>query len=400
MPAPRPSAPLYTRAFAYACALHFAGGMGLSMFILFPLYVRALGGDELTIGLLAGVANVSAVAIRWPVGRGLDSGRRRLVLLLASGVHVAVWLVLGAAGALNLAMVAGVAVYGIAAGTLFATYFTVASAIIPPARRTEGMAMFGVWGMLPNGLGPALGEYLLAHGGFSLYFSAAAGFAVLALLIAARLRLAPREAPAPAAAPPESDTRFRVRPVASLLLITLVFGLSCNSLFTFLAPYVHETGVAPAGQFFLAYALTAVTVRVLGGRLPDRLGPYWVLLPALICFVAGVASIAAATTPRMLLASGILCGLGHGYTFPILTALVIARTPPSAYGMALSMFTAVFDVGNTIGGPFLGAVARARGYPFMFGLTAALMAIVVAAAWRPRHGLPGGGSTAATSRAA
>ena len=40
MPGESQRDPLYTRAFWHACATHFSGAMGLSMFILFPLYVR------------------------------------------------------------------------------------------------------------------------------------------------------------------------------------------------------------------------------------------------------------------------------------------------------------------------------------------------------------------------
>ena len=38
---------------------------------------------------------------------------------------------------------------GIGIGTLFATYFTCASDLIPAQRRTEGLALFGIFGILP-----------------------------------------------------------------------------------------------------------------------------------------------------------------------------------------------------------------------------------------------------------
>ena len=51
-------------------------------------------------------------------------------------------------------------------GALFATYFTYAADLAPPERRTEGIAIFGVAGLLSSGIGPALGEIVLDHGGY------------------------------------------------------------------------------------------------------------------------------------------------------------------------------------------------------------------------------------------
>src|SRR3989442_9526345 len=94
MPSESPVAPLYTRTFWHACSIHFTGAMAQSMFILFPLYVRHLGGNELTIGALAGTASAAAVAIRWPVGRGLDRLGRRRILFIASGLQAIAWMLL------------------------------------------------------------------------------------------------------------------------------------------------------------------------------------------------------------------------------------------------------------------------------------------------------------------
>ena len=55
-------APLYTRDFVTACLIHLAGALSLAMWMLQPLYVRALGGTEVTIGLVLGVSTATSVA--------------------------------------------------------------------------------------------------------------------------------------------------------------------------------------------------------------------------------------------------------------------------------------------------------------------------------------------------
>src|SRR5437667_11728148 len=88
-PRVNPTPRLYTRPFWIACASHFTGGMSLGMFLLFPLFVRALGGDELTIGLVLGSGLAVSVGLRPAVGALLDRLGRRRVLLAAGAVNVA-----------------------------------------------------------------------------------------------------------------------------------------------------------------------------------------------------------------------------------------------------------------------------------------------------------------------
>ena len=76
--------PLYTRAFWTAWVIHFTGAMSHAMFVLFPLYVLRIGGDELLIGLLLGVSLAVSVAVRPFVGVLLDRVGRRRELLWAS----------------------------------------------------------------------------------------------------------------------------------------------------------------------------------------------------------------------------------------------------------------------------------------------------------------------------
>src|ERR1051326_1797056 len=78
---------LYTPAFWLACAIHFSGGMSFGMFLLFPLFIRALGGDELTIGVVLGTGLAASVALRPLVGTLLDRVGRRRVLLWSGAVN-------------------------------------------------------------------------------------------------------------------------------------------------------------------------------------------------------------------------------------------------------------------------------------------------------------------------
>jgi MFS family permease len=71
----------------------------------------------------------------------------------------------------------------------------------------------------------------------------------------------------------------------------------------------------------------------------------------------------------------LLCGVGHGFTFPILFGLVVTRTPEANRGAAMALFTALFDLGLLVGGPTFGWLIERAGYAAMFRAGAGLTAL-------------------------
>src|SRR5690606_22312439 len=142
----------------------------------------------------------------------------------------------------------------------------------------------------------------------------------------------------------------------------------------------HVTGVQTC-------ALPIFLTRVVGGRIPERVGPRNVLVPALLAYAIGLALTPFTSTQPPLLALGALCGAGHGYAFPILNVLTVARTPGHVRGAVVSLYTAMIDLGQMAGAPLLGAIAM-RSFPAMF-LTAAgaLVLAVLAVRFADRPGV-------------
>jgi MFS family permease len=152
------------------------------------------------------------------------------------------------------------------------------------------------------------------------------------------------------------------RRLLSIWLVGTVFATASAAIFVFMKTYLLETKAGTVGMFFAAYALTAVALRLGLGWVPDRIGPVRVFFPAVVVFASGLLLLAFARSPLALVASGVLTGAGHGYAFPILAGLVVARAPSSERGAALSIFTAIFDVGMLLGGPLFGWVIAASSH--------------------------------------
>jgi len=365
---------LYTPAFWLACAIHFTGGMSVAMFLLFPLFVRSLGGDELAIGGLLGLGMASSVATRPLVGLVLDRLGRRGVLLVAGALNALLCPPFVAVRTVGPALAVLATAHFVVAGALFAAYFTYAADLVPATRRVEGIAIFGIAGIAPNGLGPALGEAIIARSGYALFFLVAAGFATLSTLLSGLAREAPRTtAVSSGLGRGVGDVLLRGG-LGRILLATAIFGAGSDAAFFYVAPYTRDLGIERAAPFFAAYATMTIVVRLVGRRLPDRVGPHAFAIPFFAVFAIGLTTLMFLPHPGILVAAGIACGAGHGTLFPVLNGIAVGRTPPRHHGMVVSLYTAALDTGAVLGLPLCGVIAHAAGYRTMFG-TMALAAV-------------------------
>ena len=115
-------------------------------------------------------------------------------------------------------------------------------------------------------------------------------------------------------------------------------------------------------------------MRILLGWLPDRIGPKRVLFPSLTALAMGFAVLAYADRAQDVLVAGVLCGLGHGFIFPILFGLVVTRTREADRGSAMAIYTALFDLGIVVGAPSFGCASGDAGFAAAFIGAAVLVA--------------------------
>ena len=350
-----PAEPLLTRPFVACFVANLAQGISFNLFLHFPGFLKELGSSEVEIGLVTSSTALAAVGVRPWVGRSMDARGRRPLILWGAALNVvvcALYLMIEGVGPWVLAIRVA---HGLAEALMFSALFTYAADHVPVSRRTEGLALFGVSGMLPISLGGLLGDALLVRFDYAAIFAAATGFAVVAIFLSLPLHDAPRS---PAGREPARS--FRVVAVQCDLLpmwlVGTAFSLALAAVFVFIKPFVLETGLGTVGLFFTSYTGVALVLRLCFAWLPDRVGPKRLLFPALGTLVLGFLLLAWAQTPRDVLLAGACCGAGHGYTFPILFGMVVTRAREAERGAVLSIFTALFDAGVLVGGPFFGWV--------------------------------------------
>lgn len=366
-------ASLLTRAFVLASISHFLHGLSYHLYLHLPGFLQSLGAAESVIGMIFAAGAVFAIAFRPTMGRVMDRRGRRVVFLtggVLSVVACASYLFVDRIGPLILVVRI---VHGVGEAMLFASLFAFASDIVPPARRIEGIALFGVSGMLPMALSGLLGDAILRGFGYRELFLASLLFSATAVVLSVPLRdvahFGEGERPRGIVA------AIVQRDLLPLWFVGVVFATAIMAHFAFLKTFVLSKGFGSVGLFFALYAGVAIFLRVGWASLPERIGPKRVLVPAMVATALGFSTLALATNGAHVALAGVLCGAGHGFTFPIVLGLVISRARSSERGAALSIFTALFDTGMLVGSPLLGAVAQHAGYGAMFWFATAMLVL-------------------------
>jgi len=371
-----PGETLFTRRFTLCWLANLAQCMAFSLFLHFPGFLKGIGASALEIGWIFGVTALVSIAVRPTLGAVMDRRGRRGVILWGNALNVvvlALYLTVHEIGPWVYVVRIG---HGLSEAMLFTALFTYAADQVPEKRLTQGLAIFGVSGMLPIALAGLLGDFILKESDFTLLFAVATGIAALALVLALPLSEAPRNRQRQAEDAPEGFLAVALqRNLVPIWFVATTFSVALAAMFTFVKPFVMDTGIGSVGGFFTGYTAVAILLRVFFGWLPDRVGAVRVLLPALALQAAGFFLLASTPTPEEMMVAGMLCGAGHGYAFPILFGLVVTRCREADRGSAMALYTGLFDVGVLLGGPSLGYLIDHSGYPSMFAAAGGLLVV-------------------------
>ncbi len=348
---------ILTRPFLLLVAAHALQALGFSSMLLLPLYLDHLGADRGQIGMVMAAASVGGLLGRPLVGWGLDVVGRRPVLFLGTLVLIVGMFLVALIDQLGWLVYLMRILVGLGSGALFTGYFTLAADIVPPSRRTEGIALFGVSGLLPLLINPFADQIGVEAPDLRWFFPA------MGLCIAASLLLLPGVPEPTGTRAPERvslrsafDALGRVR-LAPVWTATVVFAGMVAVFMSFATVTAEARGAENPSTVWLTYALGAVLVRLIGARLPERLGPNRVGAAALLSYAASFLVLGSATSSLGFALAGALGGVGHGYCFPVLMSQVVTRSPDALRGVAVAAFTGLWGVCRLVAAPTFGEVA-------------------------------------------
>ena len=356
--------PLWTRDFVILALSNFMLFVAFQMLLpTLPVYVTDMGGDQLAVGLVISLFTVSALLVRPFTGKALDTIGRKPVLLL--GLAIFLLAVAGYYWMVSVALVLAIRfIHGIGWGIVTTTYGTIVSDIIPTERSGEGMGYFGMFSNLAMAFGPLIGLWVSQNWGYGWLFAISAGLTILAMILSRLVRIKAL----PVVKRPRTSILSGLLEKAALFpsLLNLLIGFIYGGIFSFITLFGLEVGIENIGLFFLFNAIALMAVRPLAGKLFDRRGPVWILLPGAVILGVGLLLLSYSTTEMELIVAAILFGIGVGSVQPSLQAWTIKRVAPNRRGAATGTFFSAFDLGIGGGAMILGAIAKATSFALMY----------------------------------
>jgi predicted MFS family arabinose efflux permease len=177
--------------------------------------------------------------------------------------------------------------------------------------------------------------------------------------------------------------REAIRPGAALALGSIGYG----TIAAFVVLHLEARGLGHGATVFGAFATMVVLTRLIGGDLPDRVGPARVAMAAAVVEAIGLATIAVAQSLPVAIAGALAMGAAFSLLYPALSLIVVSRVSDTRRGAALGTFTAFFDAGVGLGAPLAGAAAALSSYEGAFLLASAIAlasAVTIALAITPQ----------------
>lgn len=374
---------------ALALALAAAVSLGLARFsyaLLLPPMRADLGWSYLTAGAM-NTANAAGYLLGALAMPGLLRRFDARALMLAGGAASAALLLLHAAVRADALLYALRLLTGVASAASFVAGGLLAARLastLPLAGRGQ-IGAGHVLGLYYGGTGLGIvGSSLLVP---PLPWPAAwvaIGIAALAATAATAAGTRALSAPPQAGAP---RVPARWRPLAWALAGYLMFGLGYIGYMTFVVTLLREQGLGGGVivGFYILLGLGVVASSWLWAPLLQRWhgGQTLALLNALLALATLLPVLG--VHPALVFASGALFGSVFLSVVASTTALVRHNLPPPAWPAGITAFTIVFAAGQIVGPSLVGWVADGTGgLQRGFALSAALLALGAALAWRQR----------------
>ncbi len=379
---------------------------GVALQFHFGQYVEYIGYGVDMLGRIMSISIVGTLLIRLRIGRWIDRLGCRptwlvgtVVVALAVGAIQftrQIWLIILLRALSTMAM-----------ASVMTTVAVFAAQIAPRGRRTESIGMIGLAGFLGMIIGPTLGDWIFSGSTeaitpYRIFFSASAICSLLAggviLLPLGQAFSVPRRAtyedgqrkqsptpdghgPARTDEPQASncaDARAtgaacdipqpsQIRVIldhwpGAVLLVGVVFSMVFCLQSSFLERLAEARGFKDIKIFFMVYGPTAMMLRVLCRRVPERFGRSRTLLGGLLLLAAGLLCLTGIESQWQLVLPGLLMGAGHSFIFPSMVDLAAETLPFEYRGTGTALILGAGDLGMLIGYVALGEVIDSFGF--------------------------------------
>ena len=356
-----------------------------------PFRILELGGTTAAAGSFLAVYTFASALAAPLMGNLADHIGRKRMLGIASVLFIGFSLAYGFVRWMPALLLIGV-VHGTIWAALMSSSSALMSEIIPPSRRTEGLAYWGLASTGAVAIAPAVGLEIFHRFSWTVLCLELAAMSVLMTLWATRLP--PSEVRADEGPGLRDAWDWKVMKIAAALAVTSFGYGGITSYAAILSVQRHITPQSKASLYLTVFAITVVVVRLFTSRLANRVSPRALLYPAFVALPVSFATLAIAQQRWQLVTSAILFGLGLGVAFPAFMSFLIANTDPRRRARTFGSFVGAFDTGIGTGSIVIGIIGERWGLGRAFGIAAALSCLAIPIFHLATRGLHGTGVAA------
>ena len=361
---PAKNKPIFTYNFFLVTFINFMVFFCFQMiFPVLPLYVQQLGGNDATVGMVLGIFTFSTIIARPWAGYLLDKHDKKYILIASLTVFAIAIFSYGLAASIAALMMVRI-LHGFGWGFAGTTTSTIASEMMPKDRFGEGMGYFSLANSLAMALAPATGIYIGKHYGDVKVFFLATIFGLCAFAAAFFLKCRKPNLKVQKSKM-EIYERKAIMPGVMLFLVAMAYG----AVISFLPLFALQRGVDNVGIFFVVYALAILLTRPLTGKMVDRLGFDYTIIPGFACLLVGLFLLANLKSETTLIWVALIYGTGLGAMITSLQTMALRDVAHDHIGAANATLFTGNDLGIGLGVMFLGTVAEKWGYRNMYLFT-------------------------------
>ncbi len=365
---------LFSLTYILLTCINLLTALGYSMIatIISP-YAVTLGAGLTLAGTLSGIFSLAALVIRPFSGMALDILDKRNICLLSTllmGVSFA-----GYAIAPNIAVMLFFRIlHGMAFGINGTAILVLISEALPEKRLGEGIGYFGLGQIIAQIIGPNAGIAIKGRFGYQSLFFLIAGLTLLSvglLLLIKRGNSGTEKAFKEKR--PFSRKNILAKECLVYALVGGLFSLGNGVTTSFLVLVGEERNISGIGIFFTVNAVVLLVMRLLMGRVIDRMGLGIIVNISLALTAVSMFFLGISQGLLLFLAAGVLKAAGQGGGQISLQSACIRRVEPARVGIATSTYFIGADIGQGLGPVLGGRISEAFSYRGMYLGTAILM---------------------------
>ena len=363
--------PLWSKNFILLLLGNFFVYQGILMLIpTFPVYIKQIGGSDLQASLPFAFVSISALIVRSISGNAADQFGRRPLLIVGMCLllifNCSYFVVSGIGMILVLRFCQGIG-WGMTSTVLA----TIMSDIVPSKQRGEGTGYFALSIILGTSFATVLGIEALKRYNFDVILLISTLLVGAGLLLTQGMSLVSTPKVLVTKNKEQGSTWRNLFEKSAVLPAFLCFlhSITFGGIMSFIILFGQERGIENVGIYFVGHVLMILISRPFAGKLFDRKGHAFVIIPGVFLMIVGLGMLSYATSTYSLVAASLCYGLGYGAAHPSLQAWAIQRSPVERRGAANGTFLSSLDLGYAVGAVLLGLIATHTSYGMMYRIS-------------------------------